>query len=185
MVMLMCLFVDPPLLTHLGVPWMLQQILGKQKGLWWSWKCLWHYSLSLTLVLKFLVLWTQTWRKLKPCYRLSDSFIKTWHFLGETAGSWEGAQVESLGLEKSSKIHESNLWLSTTLPTKPQHRGPCPVLSWAHPGTVTPPVPWEAFPTFNHTCSDCVQTGTIQSHSLLCFTCYLEKRLTPISSQVL
>ena len=56
--------------------------------------------------------------------------------------------TESSRLEKTSKIIKSNHLPNTTMPAKP-----CPQVQYLHvfwtpPGTVTPPLPWAAWPLF-------------------------------------
>ena len=50
--------------------------------------------------------------------------------------------IESLRLEKTSKITSSNHQPTTTTPAKPCPDLPCPHIFWAPPGMVTPPLPW-------------------------------------------
>jgi len=52
--------------------------------------------------------------------------------------------IESLRLEKTSKIVKSNRRPNTTMPAKPCPEVPHLHSFWTPPGMVTPPLPWAA-----------------------------------------
>jgi len=56
--------------------------------------------------------------------------------------------TESLRLEKTSKIIESNHALNTTMPIKPCPEVPYLDVFWTPPGMGTPPLPWAAWSNF-------------------------------------
>ena len=53
--------------------------------------------------------------------------------------------MESLRLEKTSRIIKSNRHPNPTTPAKPCPEGPHPHLFWTPPGMGTPPLPWAAW----------------------------------------
>ena len=63
-----------------------------------------------------------------------------------TISVWSSAHgiVESLMLEKTSKIIKSNCQPVTTMPSKPCPEVPYLHVFWTSPGMVTPPLPWAA-----------------------------------------
>jgi len=64
---------------------------------------------------------------------------------GVLFGREEKGVIESLRLEKISKIIKSNHQPNTTMPTKPCPEVPYLHGFWTLPGKLTPPLPWTAY----------------------------------------
>ena len=78
-----------------------------------------------------------------PCCTATNSHVRLCPFPLPTLASYR--IIESLRLEKTSKIIKSNHQANTIMPAKPCPEAPHLHVFWTPPGMGTPPLPWAAY----------------------------------------